>query len=314
MPTHTTLRASPSVGDSLLSDQLEANLYSFLNWSLLGAGGFFNVTIPTSGCYGGAQHRLRPVTEPGVAAGKVWEAFRKDWVWESGVENDTQPIRVSGVFVDGSFVPVGTGLSVDYPNGRATFAEPRPATGVVTCEYSYRLYQLYTADTDWWQQLQTNSFRVDDGQFLQQGSGAWDVLSRNRVQLPAVVLEAVPNVRRVGLGLGGGQIATQDVLFHVLAEERWHLKWMHDCLTSQQDKRIYGFDKNRMFAADAFPLLPDGSPKPSGLMYPDLVKPSGQGGFFWEQIRFDSMSSQDQPRLGAVRYCTVRGKFQVDTP
>jgi hypothetical protein len=315
LATHTTLKGLSRVGDSLLSDQLEANLLTFVSWGLLGAGGFTNVTIPASGCYGGDFSRLRLVDDPNYSPGQVWEGVRKDWVWETGVEcPDGQPIRVSGAFVDGAFVPVGTGMYVDYPNGRLVFAEPRAASGV-RCEHSYRLVQGYTADCDWWQQLQFDSFRADDPQFLQQGSGSWDVLAQSRVQMPAVVVEAVPNARRVGTQMGGlTQTTRQDVLFHVLAEDRWHEKFLHDALSAQKEKTVHGFDKNLLFAADAFPLTPEGSPRPSGLMYPDLVRPTGEGGFFWTKIRIGDTSGTPQPRLGPLRYCTVRLSAVVDVP
>lgn len=266
----------------------------------------------TLGAYGGQQFRLRPVTDPSYDDGAVWEAHRKDWVWESGVEYSVQPIRVSGVYVDDIFVPVGTGLSVDYPNGRVTFTEAVSQSSTVECEFSYRHFQVYTADHPVWKQVQTESYRLDDTQFLQVGSGAWDVLAQNRVQLPAVFVEAVPNATLDGLQLGGGVKVRQDVLFHILAEERFHYKWLHDALILQKDKRLQGFDKNLLLSQDAFPLDEYGSPRGSGLMYPDLVKATGDGGYFWEQIRISDMRGVEQPRLGHLWYSTVRGQFEMD--
>lgn len=314
MPSHTQLKGVDSVFDSLLSDQLEANLVGFFQWAFLGAGGFFNVSIPQSGVYGGREHQLRPVSDPYYDDGQVWEAFRKDWVWETGIECEHQPIRVSGVFVNGAFVPA-SGLTIDYPHGRVIFDTPISPTSVVNCEYSYRLFQTYTADSEWWQKIQTGSFRVDDSHFLQRGSGEWDVLSQNRVQLPAVIIEAVPNVQsRTGLEIGGSlQVVEQDVLFHVLAEDRFYYKWLHDAITSQNHKRLIGFDKNAALEANAFPLDSYGEPAEGGLMYPDLVKPSGEGGFGWRQIRIEGVKSVDQPRMGSVHHCTIRMRLGVDT-
>lgn len=313
MATHTQFKGLKNVNDSLQSDQLEANILGFYGWASLGAGGFFNVSIPTSGVYGGNEHQLRPVTDPYHQPGQVWEGFRKDWVWESGVEYSVQPIRVSGVYVDGDFLPLNSGVHVDYPNGRVTLENAVNPTGAVTCEYSYKLYQWYSADNTWWEQVQMNSFRVDDSQFLQMGSGAWDVLAENRIQLPAVIVEAVPRADRRPFELGSlVQITRQDVLFHILAEDRFRFKWMHDAITAQQETRMQGFNKNLMLANDAFPLDYNGEPKASGLMYPDLIQPTGNGGFYWTQIRCQNMRSQDQRRLGSLHYCTVRGTFEMD--
>ena len=47
------------VGNTLLNSELESNLKSFLDWSFLGIGGWSNITIPTSGAYGGTFDNLR---------------------------------------------------------------------------------------------------------------------------------------------------------------------------------------------------------------------------------------------------------------
>lgn len=314
MPTHTQLKGVSHVADSLVSDQLEANLAGFFQWAFLGVGGFFTVSRGQEGCFDGDQSRLRPVDDPNHRAGTVWEGFRKDWVWESGVECDRQPVRVSGVYVDGGFLPLSSGVVVDYPNGRVVLPSPAAPTGGVQCEFSYRQFQVYTADHNGWREVQTGSWRADDSHFLQEGSGAWDVLAQSRVQLPAVFVEAVPNATRRGKAIGGGTVVGQTVLFHVLAEDRFHMKWLHDAISAQKEKRLMGFDKNLLLAGDGFPLDASGSPRASALMYPDLVKPTGEGGYFWEQIRFADTRGVDQPKLGGLWYCSVRAEVEVDRP
>jgi hypothetical protein len=205
-------------------------------------------------------------------------------------------------------------VTVDYPNGRVVFDAPVPQTGVVQCEYSYRLFQLYTADAPWWQQLQTDSFRADDPQFLQVGSGAWDVLAQNRVQLPAVVVEAVPRRPR-GYEVGGGETVQQDVLFHVLAEDRFHYKWLHDALTP---------------VAEAAPRVrqepPAHRPTPSRST-PTAPQPPASCTRTWSSpdrrgrvllgAEFGvsrTVRSCQQPRSAPVHYCTVRATVEVDLP
>jgi len=314
MPTHTTLKGVGHISDPLVSDQLEANVIAFVQWGFLGVGGFFTNRRGDDSCYGATDNsRLRPVTDPNYTDGQVWEGFRKDWVWESGVEYSTQPIRVSGVWVDGAFVPQGSSVAVDYPNGRVVFAEPRSQTGVVQAEHSYRLFQVYSCDSPAWAQMQPGSFRNDDEHFLQVGSGTWDVLAQNRVQLPAVFVEAVPNARRYGRQVGGGEWVNQDVLFHVFTEERFHMKWLHDALVAQKDKTIRGFDKGRLLTDDAFPVDAWGAPRASGLMYPDLVKSSGEGGYYWDDITFKDTRGVEQPPFGDFWYCSVRALMEVAT-
>lgn len=131
-----------NLGDSLLSDQLESNLFAWCTWSSLGIGAFANITLPASGAYGGTPSLLRLSEDPNYQSGQVWEGFRKDWVWETGVNYAYQPIRVSGVYVNGTFQPVtGTGTyahTIDYPAGQVVFNNPISPSSNVQCEFSYR--------------------------------------------------------------------------------------------------------------------------------------------------------------------------------
>ena len=82
------------VGETLLTSQIESNMKSYLDWGLLGIGSFSNVSIPTSGAFGGTFDKLRLVDDPSYSQGQIWEAARKDWVWETGVYYDTQPVQM----------------------------------------------------------------------------------------------------------------------------------------------------------------------------------------------------------------------------
>ena len=50
--------------DAKLRNILLDNMISFYNWGFLDKGGFTNITIPSSGMYGGDKHRLRPLNDP----------------------------------------------------------------------------------------------------------------------------------------------------------------------------------------------------------------------------------------------------------
>lgn len=321
MGDQTRLKGITDIGQALLSNNLETNLVSWFQWGFLGIGAFFNVTIPSSGAYGGDFHRLRLVKDPYSEDGQVWQGFRQDWVWETGVEYAAyQPIRVSGVYVNGNFHSVAeTGAyahHVNYPLGQVVFETPISANSTVTCEYSHRLAHFTTSDIPWWRQLQLDSFRVDNLQFAQAGSGAWSLLAQNRIQLPAVVVEAIPNTSRKGLALGGGAIVRQDVLFNIISETPWDRQQLHDIITYQWQKRLVLFEKNWVNAADKFPLDENGSPASGALMYPDLIKATGDGGFGWVQLRFEDFRGTAQPHeVTAPLYAaTVRAVCEVDLP
>ena len=82
---NTTFQHVSQVGYTLLNSELESNLKSYLDWGFLGIGGWFNVEIPTSGAFGGTFDQLRLVDDPSYSRGQIWEAARKDWVWEDPV-------------------------------------------------------------------------------------------------------------------------------------------------------------------------------------------------------------------------------------
>src|SRR5690606_24942466 len=130
--------------------------------------------------------------DPSYTAGQVWEAARKEWIWEDNAEYEDKnsithsPIEVSGVYINGNFS--SSGFYIDYPNGRVVFDDVQ--TGPVQAEYSYRVVQtLISSREPWFKELQAGSFRVDDTGFSVVGSGGWNTLAQSRVQLPAVVIE-----------------------------------------------------------------------------------------------------------------------------
>ena len=139
-------------GQTLVSDQLESNLYMWLQWGMLGIGGFTNVAFPA---------RLRPVIDPRVTTPKgttnFFEGSRSDWVWQSGVPYSSQPLAYSGLYVSGTFVPANsTGVyqhSVSYDQGKIIFANPQPTGLPVSGTYCYRNTTVRRSDEQWFQTL-----------------------------------------------------------------------------------------------------------------------------------------------------------------
>ena len=134
----TTFAHVAHIGNTLLNSELESNLKSFLDWSFLGIGGWSNISIPTSGAYGGTFDNLRLVDDPAYTAGQIWEAPRKDWVWETGTEYPGyNPINISGVWIDGALKGTGDatyGHHYNYPLGRVVFDTPVASTKTVQLE------------------------------------------------------------------------------------------------------------------------------------------------------------------------------------
>lgn len=317
----TRLKGTEEYGLPGFSTQIEANINAYFSWGFLGIGGFFNVVIPTSGVYGGDQSKLRLVRDNGYTRGQVWEGFRQDWVWETGVEYAIPPVNVSGVQVDGVFYPtVGTTGSfahhIDYPQGRVVFDDAIDPGSDVQCSYSFRAVQFTGADdAPWLRELMFDSMRVDDTHFLQDGSGAWDVLAQKRVQLPCVVIESVNRVRSRPFEIGSNvRTQTQDILCHVFAETSFDKNQIHDILVNQYEKRIDGFDLSLAADANRLPLDYQGSPNPFGYMYPQLIADTGVGGFKWTQLRFVDVTSTDQIAMPPLQWTTVRYTLELELP
>src|SRR5687768_13604412 len=85
MSNYTGFRGVTHYGEPLLTNELETNLKSWLDWCFLAVGAWKNVTIPTSGVYGGNFHTLQEIDDRSYTNNTVFQGIRKDWIWESGV-------------------------------------------------------------------------------------------------------------------------------------------------------------------------------------------------------------------------------------
>lgn len=284
MPTETTFKGFNDIGDPSPSEILADNLTDFIDWGFIDKGAYFNVTIPKSGAYGGDQSILRPVGDPRKTAYTVWEGFRSNWVWQSGLSQSTQPISISGVFVNNTFMPVSGGdFHIDYPNGRLVFNNAISSSAVVKCEYSYKWINVYkSSHVPWFREIQYRSLRVDDITFNQVGSGNWTQLSDARLQLPAIIVE-MGGHNFNGYQLGGGHYMNTSIILHVFAEDGNMAHKVADYMSSQEDKTIYLYNTKLLSESGAFPLDYRGSIASGAKTYPQLVEPVEYGGFRWRK-------------------------------
>ena len=281
----TQFKSVRDINKPEFKENLRDSVITFADWGYLNMGAYYNVEVPTSGSYGGAAHQLRPVSDPRFTDGQVWEGFRKNWVWESGLPGQsTQPIQISGVYVDGSFSGIDSGYYIDYPNGRVVFNTAISTSSTVTCEHSFKMVEVVDArDVPWFRNIQTRSFRVDDSNF-QAGSGDWSALGETRLQLPAVVVEVVDNRDKTGYQIGDStHWARTDVLFHILAEDDSYASRLADALDRQEGKTVPLFDGAILNSQNRYPLDYRGAKTSNPLTYPDLVRSSGNGGALYTE-------------------------------
>lgn len=300
------------VGETQLTSQIESNLKSFFDWGLLEIGAFTNVTSATSGVYGGAFDTLRLVDDPSYTDGQVWEAARKDWVWETGLDYGTEPISISGVYVGGTLYGTGDatyGHHYNYPLGRVVFDTAIATTSNVELNYSFRNVQVYIADqAPWWDEIQYDSFRVDDSTFSDVGSGNWQILANHRVQLPAIVIEAVPRRNFKPYQIASiSHFLYQDVVFHILAESRWWRNNLIDIVSLEKDHVIRMYNNNTIADADAYPLDFRGMVINSGNTYPTLVD-----NYLYKKLRFFNMNVTEIGSLNQRFYTAdVRATLEI---
>lgn len=231
-------------------NQLESNLKLYYDWGFLNIGAWTDISGSTTGIYGGDFNVLRPVDDNLFTDGQVWEAAKKDWVWETGVNYTDEtggihnPISpVAGVTVNGSAV-ASNEYYINYPLGRVVFNTARSTSDTVRANYSHRDIQVYKADdVPWLRELQFKARRRDDSHYNQFGSGEWSVGSHQRIQFPCVIIEAVPRATSRPYEIGNNALwIEQDVLFHVMAEDRATRNNIIDFLRYNNDKTIYLFD------------------------------------------------------------------------
>jgi len=313
----TRFKGVRHIGNDQLLTILEANLKAYLDWSLLGIGGWIDVDIPQSGIWGADQSVLRAVNDPAYVDGRVWEGVRKDWVWETGVDYisvDTttgNPQAVGTPEVDGT--PTVAPYAINYPLGRIIFDSAISPSATVKVEHAYRYAQVHTAvGTEWWQEIQPGSFRNNDAQISETIKGDWSIGSEKRVQLPAVVVEGVSRANSKGYELGNGSLViSQDVLFNVIAENRYNRNKLVDIIRQQSDKTIWLFDTNTVNAGGDAPLDANGALVGSK-MYPDLVDTAANGGYRWNKCRMtNAVVSEVEPIHPSLYEGVVRTTMEV---
>lgn len=290
-----------SVGEHLLMSQIENNIKSFLDWGFLHIGGFINVYRSQPNIYGNPASKVKPTEDPNYQTGQVWQTMRKDWVWESGVSytrgSDTvSPININGIYINGTFYPIDQNhgaynYRVDYSNSRIIFDNPVPLNLNIDMEYSYRWLQIYNYDSaKWWQQLQ---YKTDANatHFNQTSQGDFSILSTNRVQLPAIIIESISRGLSKPYELGNKSLVMkQELMLHIVAETMADRNMVIDILRLQQDKVIKMYDTNIVIKNKTYPFSIDGTLNPQRLQYDQLIN---NDNYFWSKVRLIDIFASD---------------------
>jgi hypothetical protein len=311
---HTQLANLRNAQDPTLSNVLLDNFIYFYDWGFLDRGSFYNITIPQSDIYGGDRHKLRSATDPNYSDGQVWEAYRKNWVWESGISATTeQPIQISGVFVDDVFYATGNTTKpfyIDYTDGKIIFDSAQSTTSDVELEYSHKWVEVIPAEgVPFFREIQQGSLRSEEN-FQVSNSGGWAQLGQSRVQMPAIAIEVVPARSLEPYQLGGGQWVNNDIIFYVVSENHWECANLVDSILYQNDRTIHLFDPTAVAISGVFPFNYRGELNenaiPSGL-YPNMIDD-----FFYRRCHIYDSRGDDINQISPDLYIgTARCSTQV---
>jgi hypothetical protein len=264
-----------NISQDLLLNILEANFKMYLDWSFLKIGSWINAEKPNSTIYGKNNHfKLIPVDDISYNSGQVWQGIRRDWVWETNINyGSDSPIAISNISIDGAVVPKADNFAVNYPNGLVIFNSPISTSAVVELNYSYRFVQVHrSSESPWFNLIQYSSFNTANEDIQQINTGEWAIGSHHRIQLPCIIIEAIPRSRSRPYELGNSLLwLEQDLAFYVLAENKNDRNKLLDIIRLQQDSTLQLFDTNKVAQDDAFPLDYNGDIKSTPLMYPNLI-------------------------------------------
>jgi hypothetical protein len=306
-----------NVQSSTLSNVLTDNFIKFYDWAFVEKGGYINIARPSSGMYGGNKHELKPVNDPAYADGRVWETYRQNWVYQTGVDRPTPPCQISGVYVDNSFLPytynpdsgkyIGAGYRMDFENGKIIFDSPQSKSSVVSMDYSVKWLKVDRAEgVPFFRNVQQRSFRLEDGFFS--SSGNWVQMGETRVQLPALFIEAPVQISYRPYQLGGGQWAQTDIVAHVLAENSSTCVDIIDIISYQNDRDLFLFDPNRVYNSGDFALNYRGDLIDPGKDYKYLVDQYNYG-----QCRIYDTTAGNPTQLNYSLYLGT-ARFSVEIP
>lgn len=266
-----TFKNIDHITEDLLLNNIETNLKMFLDWSFLNIGAWFDVNIQEDSLQNNDYSKLKLSNNSIYQTGTLWEAQRKDWVWEKNITCvDRTPITINNITVNNQTLNSNS-FKIDYPNGRILLNSPVSPNSSVKLNYSYRFVQVYRAnDSEWFNLLQYNG--PSTTKIVDRQDNSWKIGNNFTLQLPAIVIEALPRSRSLPHEIGSsGLILEQDFCFHIFADNKNDRNKLIDILRLQQDLVIWLYDTNKLAQDNQYPIDYDGSLKDNALMYPEII-------------------------------------------
>jgi len=294
-----------SYTDQLILNSLEVNLKLFLDHSFLIIGSWSDVLLNQENLITSPLCKLEMDEDPSFKRGRVWIAARKDWIYDSTlVFDERSPIAIDQIMVNN--VAVTSGYYIDYINGRIIFDNPKSPTSSVKVSFSYSNIQTHrSSDCNWWKIIESGIIEPKD--MKSTGIGQWTIGPYHKVQMPCIVIDAVPRARNLPYELGSKSLKIeQDVLFNVLAENKNDRNQLLDIIRLQHDNTIWLFDTNKAAQDNKLPLTYNGSINPEGLTYLDLINT-----YKWAKTHIKNVTLSEISSINGIYEGVARATFEI---
>ena len=260
-------KGDPNFSDITISESLPRSALLWMDWCFINAGAFYNIHVPSSGNYGGDFSKLRPVSDPRTTNGRVWETYKSNLVWESGMKNPN--INISGVYVNNTLI--SSGYTINYPLGLVKFDSAISTNSTVQMEFSAKHIKFIDAnELPIFRQIQSNSYRVENPTYLS-SSGDYAALAESRLQFPIVAIQT-SNVTSTAYELGNYNLqGSVTILAHVLAETDLDVKRISDIIHNQKSTQFHLVDENSLAASGKIILDYNGNKTNTTMTYPEII-------------------------------------------
>ncbi len=269
--------------------ELHYGIKAFLDMGFLGIGAWEDVFSGSENCDANL-YTLTKITLPVTRPYYIWASPKKHWVWEE-VTYDSGSPQEPIIYLNG--VDRTNQCEINYTLGQIKTTY-NATTGSAT--YSYKKVQVYTEDDSVWWRTLIDCIEGDDTNKLA------DLLSQNKVQPPAIVLET-GSTRARPLQMGStATIINQQIIFNIIADSPQMRNKLVAILNGQN---AYSFNILNTDEAP-LPLNCDGT-KNSTIQYDDL--PS------WKCVRIRNIgSSLYEKPSNSIFIARIMIDFEIQHP
>lgn len=268
-----------NIFDPGLTNEIQDSMIEYLDWHLLNKGNYFNTTLGETSPNGQDYSLLSVSSNSNFSEGSAWEAYRSNWVWQSGISHNPKPLvgvnpskpGVSGVYVDDNFYPSDTtgpfAHNIDHFNGRIVFNSPIPTSSKVQAEYSFKYINvIYASSLPWFREIQKKSMSISSQ------SGGTSTPPELKTQLPLIAIEVAPRRSFKPFCIGGiNDFVYTDIIFHCIAEDEITKNKMIDIVSFFNGHTIGLFSSKNISNNSDFPINYLGYTNPNAKSYEELA-------------------------------------------